>query len=116
MGCFITMKKVRKDIKVKVKENRNWDNFIKFMGNYAKDKYGALVTSSENDVYVRDMVSIVSYSKSSMNEIYEKYRKNEIENCKQEIDTLLYMQVVHLFLSMFPSYSEEDTEDNKFLS
>ena len=110
------MNKVRKDIKVKVKENRNWDNFIKFMDNYAKDKYGALVTSSEDGIYIRDMVCFVSYSKSSINEIYEKYRKNEIENCKQEIDTLLYMQVVNLFLSMFSSSSEKDAEDNRFLS
>lgn len=96
-----------KKIKVKLKESKklNWSNFIKYLSEYANNKYGVSVSEVDSGVIVKDIVSIALYDKSEIDGWRIRYNNDYSFSFKDEFDKLLYTQIVQIFINMFPEDS-----------
>lgn len=97
------MKKIR--VKLKELKKLDWDNFIKYLSEYANDKYGASISEVDSGIIVKDIVSIALYDKSEINNWRIRYNNDNSFSFKDEFDKLIYSQTVQMFINMFPEDS-----------
>ena len=96
----------------KNKKELTWDEFFDKMKDYAASKYGVVLSKSDDSVFVRDLVSGAVYKIDLFKDWFESYTKGDKKRYKEELDLLVYMQLLQMFINLFGN----DEKDTRYFS
>lgn len=101
-----------KDCCKKNKKELTWNEFFDKMKDYAASKYGVVLSKSDDFIFVRDLISCAAYKTNLFKDWFESYKNGDKKRYKEELDLLLYMQLLQMFMNLFGN----DEKDTKYYS